>query len=87
MWRISCRPKLFFAHLLAAIGTLASATDVAFAETTGSFYLGSSHTSSSDLHVSQPNTGTDATFHGVNWSSESFTNPIYWGVRVSHFLD
>ena len=61
--------------------------DVALAETTGSFYLGHSHTGDSDIRVTQPGTGSDATFRNVSWRSESFKNPVYYGFRITHFLE
>lgn len=70
--------------LLAALACLANP---ALAETTASFYLGTSHTASSDVHISQPGTSSDATFHDVNWNSDSFSNPYYYGLRVSHFFE
>lgn len=82
MIRIFHGPKAFSLLALVAAGTPAC-----FAETTGSFYLGASHTANSDVRISQPGTGSDATFHNVSWDSESFTNPVYYGIRVSHFYE
>jgi outer membrane protein W len=79
------RPLPALALLMA--GALASWTDSALAETTLSFYLGASHTRNSDIRIRQPGTGSDATFHGVSWNSESFRNPLYYGLRISHFLE
>lgn len=93
MMRILNRPDHEFPSLhsrgvaLLAAGALAVFADKALAETTASFYLGSSHTSNSDVRISQPGTGSDATFRSVNWDSESFKNPRYYGIRVSHFFD
>lgn len=71
---------------LLAVGALAGLADTALAETTGSFYLGTSHTSNSDVRIRQPSSGSDATFHSVSWDSESFKNPFYYGIRVNHFF-
>lgn len=93
MMRILNRPDHEFPSLhsrglaLLAAGALAGLADTALAETTGSFYLGSSHTGNSDVRISQPGTGSDATFHSVIWDSESFKKPLYYGIRVNHFLD
>jgi lipid A oxidase len=55
------------------------------AETRLSLYIGKSFTEDSGLRLRQPN-GTDLTFQGVSWSDQSFVMPIYYGVRVTHFL-
>lgn len=90
MMRIFYKPGREFPYsrglALLAVGALAGLADTAFAETTGSLYLGASHTSNSDIRIRQPGTGSDATFHSVNWDSESFRNPIYYGVRLNHFF-
>ncbi len=59
----------------------------ALAETTASLYVGASHTARSDVRIIQPGTGSDATFHDVGWDSQSFRNPIYYGIRVGRFFD
>ena len=87
MTRIFHRTRFFRRLALLAAGTLATLADTALAETTASFYLGSSHTGNSDVRISQPGTGSDATFHSVNWDSESFKPPVYYGIRVSHFFE
>ncbi len=69
------------------VGLAGAAACPVFAETTASVYLGNSHTANSDVHITQPGTGSDATFHDVSWNSESFTNPVYYGIRVSHFFE
>lgn len=71
---------------LALAGVLASHASLVRAETMFSFYLGSSHTASSDVHIRQPSTNSDATFHGVQWTTDSFSPPVYYGLRVSHFF-
>ncbi len=72
---------------LVAICALPACADAARAETTASFYLGSSRAANSDVQISQPGTGSDATFHGVSWDTESSRAPRYYGVRVTHFLE
>lgn len=91
--RIFTKPDHEFSSLharsiaLLAAGALAALAGTALAETTGSFYLGASHTSNSDVRISQPGTGSDATFHNVSWDSESFKKPLYYGVRISHYFE
>lgn len=72
---------------LLGAGALAVLADTAYAETTASFYLGSSRTGNSNVRISQPSTASDATFHGVGWDTESSSNPRYYGIRISHFFD
>lgn len=69
------------------VAALAAFADTALAETTASFYLGSSRTGNSDVRISQPGTTSDATFHSVSWDSESSRNPRYYGIRISHFFE
>lgn len=93
MMRIFGRPDHEFARLrargvaLVAAGALVGLADTALAETTASFYLGSSRTGNSDVRISQPGSGSDATFRSVSWDSESFKAPFYYGIRVTHFPD
>jgi hypothetical protein len=56
------------------------------AETQFSLYIGKSFTNDSDLQLRQPG-DTRLTFHGVSWEDESFQMPIYYGWRVTHFLE
>lgn len=70
-----------------AAGALTGLANPALAETTASFYLGASHTANSDVRIRQPSTGSDATFYNVEWDSQSFKNPLYYGIRVNHFLE
>jgi lipid A oxidase len=39
------------------------------------------------VRIIQPGTNSNATFHNVSWDSESFSNPYYYGIRVSHYFD
>jgi opacity protein-like surface antigen len=70
--------------LIVAIATVG---EFAHAETTMSAYLGKSWTRSSDLTISQPATSSDATFQDVGWDSKSFSSPLYYGLRVTHFIE
>lgn len=47
---------------------------------------GTSQTLSSDLHIVQPATGTDATFHGVRWQGHPYQGSPYHEVRIVAFL-
>lgn len=57
------------------------------AETYFSAYLGGASTRDSDLTVTQPATGSAATFSGVSWHTRSFEMPPYYGLRLDHFLE
>lgn|SRR5574340_93452 len=91
MMRIFCWPVYEFSSsrglALLAAAALAGLADIALAETTASFYLGSSRTRNSDVRITQPGTASDATFRSVGWDTESFRNPYYYGIRVSHFFE
>lgn len=79
-------PAKFF-RAVALLTALACLAKPALAETTASVYLGSSHAASSDISINQPGTNSIATFHDVNWNSDSFNNPYYYGIRISHFFE
>lgn len=49
-----------------------------------SLYFGASQTQASDLHVTQPARGNDATFHRVAWHGHALRAPIYYGVRLTY---
>jgi Outer membrane protein beta-barrel domain len=49
-------------------------------------YLGGAHTAASDLTISQPTLGTNLTFLDVGLSSQSFSSPLYYGLRGGYFL-
>jgi hypothetical protein len=49
-----------------------------------SFYLGASQTRPSDLHVTQPSRGNDATMHDVPWAGYPFRFEPYYGLRFSY---
>lgn len=51
-----------------------------------SAYLGGGRTSHSDLTISQPALGTNLTFHDLRFSSRSFDQPLYYGLRGGYFL-
>jgi lipid A oxidase len=52
-----------------------------------SLYTGSSFTLNSDIHVTQPTVGTDATFRDVSWDAKPFKAPPYYGLRYNHFFE
>jgi hypothetical protein len=56
------------------------------AEWVAAVYTGVSHTFSSDLHVRQSDSGSNATFEGVSWAPHPFTQGApYYGLRLSYF--
>jgi hypothetical protein len=57
------------------------------AETFFSAYLGHSRTQSSDLEISQASTDSDAVFESVQWDANSFEGPLYYGARLTHYLE
>jgi hypothetical protein len=48
-------------------------------------YLGSAHTVSAPLSLTQPDAGNDLRFASVDYRGESMTPPFYYGYRVSVF--
>ena len=48
-------------------------------------YIGTAHTVSAPLHVTQPPTGTALTLSDVDYEGRSFTPPFYYGYRLSVF--
>lgn len=48
-------------------------------------YIGSAHTLSASLRVTQPATGTVLTLSDVDYEGRSFTPPLYYGYRLSVF--
>ena len=48
-------------------------------------YIGSAHTLSAALRVTQPATGTVLTLSDVDYEGRSFTPPLYYGYRLSVF--
>ena len=49
-------------------------------------YLGTAHSVSSSLLLSQPSSGTQLRFSPVSYRSDSFKLPLYYGYRVGYFL-
>ena len=54
------------------------------ADVTLSIYFGVSQSRPSDLYVSQPARGNDATLHDVAWHDYPGRAPIYYGVRLTY---
>lgn len=48
-------------------------------------YGGKSDSRNSFVHLEQPGKNTSLTFNGVNYSDNSFQQPIYYGARVLYF--
>jgi hypothetical protein len=63
---------------------LLSLTTPARADISLSFYLGGSQTRPSDLHISQPALGNDATFHDTSWPGYPFRFEPYYGIRLTY---
>lgn len=55
------------------------------AQTTINLYGGKSFTNDSSLRVSQPGNNTNLTFHRVSYEDRSFEQPMYYGIRITHF--
>ena len=68
--------------LLAAVFGSMRAT----AEISLSAYTGTVFTENTDVRLTQPN-GTDLTFKNVSWDDESFETPIFWGLRLTWWLE
>ena len=49
-------------------------------------YLGKAETLDSDVTLKEPG-GTDLTFADVSWDDDSFEEPIYYGLRMSYWLE
>src|SRR5437870_178235 len=56
------------------------------AELVLSIYGGKALTDDTDLRLRQPG-GTDLTFHDVSWVDRSFEMPLYYGARLTYWLD
>jgi opacity protein-like surface antigen len=56
------------------------------ADTLFAIYSGKSFTQDTSLTVEQPSQNTKLTFHGVSYQDRSFTDPIYYGGRITHFF-
>src|SRR4051794_1860978 len=50
------------------------------------FYAGKSFTQDTSLTLRQPAQNTNLTFHGVSYNDSSFKDPIYYGLRATHFF-
>lgn len=78
-------PDRVVASLVTA--SLLCASALAATETTVSLYVGQSQALDSDLEIQQSSTNSNATFSGVSWEGQSFTTPIYWALRVTHYFE
>ena len=56
------------------------------AEWFASGYLGAASTPDSDVELSLPG-GTHLTFNDVTWDDESFSGPIYYGLRTGYWFE
>lgn len=69
--------------MLLMLGLFQSFADVS-AETVLSFYGGTSTTSDATVTLDEP--GIHLEFRKVSWTGEPFVSPIYYGIRVTHWL-
>ncbi len=76
-------PMVIFA---AGIGLSAVFPGTASAEWFASGYLGAASTQVSDVELSLPG-GTNLTFNDVSWDDESFSGPIYYGLRTGYWFE
>src|SRR5262249_28344106 len=67
-----------------ALGVLS--VGIARAETTIAFYSGKSFTADNSLTLKQPGNGTRLRFDRVAYEDQSYSSPIYYGLRVTHFF-
>ena len=72
----------------AAVALLAAALACrpARADTLFAIYSGKSFTQDTRLTLQQPAHDTRLTFRGVSYQDRSFTDPIYYGGRITHFF-
>ncbi len=73
------------ARLAAVLTVLLLTGTAAHAENEVALYLGVSAAPRSDLHVK--GAGDDVTYHGVSWHARSFENPLYYGIRLTHWRE
>lgn len=50
-------------------------------------YGGTAQTHSSDVRFRASIAGTDITYRGVDWRTEAFSDPYYYGLRYTHYFD
>ncbi|HEX8820734.1 MAG TPA: hypothetical protein VF794_12470 [Archangium sp.] len=72
--------------LMGLLGGLLAGGGIAHAETTLLLYVGVSFTHDSNVRLRQPG-GTDLTYRDISWTSQSWTSPIYYGVRLTHHFE
>ena len=74
----------FLTYALIIMGSLLTST--AHAEWVLSLYGGFAHTPDTDLEFAEPS-GTDLTFKDISWEDESFSDPPYFGMRLTYWID
>jgi hypothetical protein len=79
--------RLGFARAFLAAVTALCCTEATRAEVLLSLYTGISQTSSSDVRIREPGSGSDAEFRDVHWDARPFQDSPYYGLRVSYFPD
>jgi lipid A oxidase len=68
------------------LGAALAGPGAAGAEDVVAVYLGVAWAPRSDLRLREPG-GTDVTYHDVSWRTRSLTGPVYYGVRLTHWLE
>ena len=64
----------------------AAVTGRAYAQWEVGAFVGAAHTQNSDLDLRQPSRSTQLRFSDVSYRGESFTSPVYYGVRGGRFF-
>ena len=67
--------------VLASFGPVTANAEISLA-----VYSGTVFTENTDVRLTQAG-GTDLTFKNVSWDDESFETPIFWGVRLTWWLE
>ena len=70
----------------AALASAVVAPALAAGEFVASLYGGKAWVSNTDFTLRQPG-GTDLTFKDVAWDDDSLEPPVYWGARLTWWLD
>ena len=76
---------MYKGYLLLALAAVLGGA--ASAETEVRIYLGTSSTRDSGLTIRQSATNSNARFSPVAWDSRASENPIYYGLRATHYFE
>src|SRR5690242_21192008 len=78
--------RLAVAVFLVGGAVMLSTARPAGADNMFAFYAGKSFTQDTSLTLRQPAQNTNLTFRGVSYQDRSFTDPIYYGLRATHYF-